>query len=188
MWQPLLKKLKNCFTTVRQAYVRIWIVVFIQFKLFALTLVSLTCVFFRTFCLSGYYILVSSQSVSHSPQGPQLQLYCEIVLFDKLFNIFTSFSLVWFFVYDIRSVCRLHLLPTPHLDCLSCCLCSSELLPLVMIFDFFKHILCCCTSLRIALGLEIHCGQKDWAPTGDWITHDSKPIANNIELMLDKRA
>lgn len=40
----------------------------------------------------------------------------------------------------------------------------------------------------MTLGLEIHCGQKDWARTGAWITHDSKLIANNIELMLDKRA
>lgn len=55
-------------------------------------------------------------------------------------------------------------------------------------FWFFKAGLCFCTSLRITLGLEIHCGRKDWAPTGAWITQDSKLIANNIELMLDKRA
>lgn len=163
-----------------------WIVVFIQFKLFALSLVSLIRVFFRTFCLSGYDILVSSQCVIH-PRGPNFNFTVRLSCLTSFSIFLRLFPLVLLLVI-FRSVCRLHLLPAPHLDCLSCCLCTCELLPLVMIFDFFKDILCCCTSLRITLGLEIHCGQKDWAPTGAWIANDSKPIANNIESMLDKSA
>lgn len=161
MWQPLLKKLKNCFTTVSKPVS--------EFEL--LFSFSLGCspspwLVFPLFSSAPfvYLVITSLCPVSHSftPGAPTSTLLWGFPVWQAFQYCYVFFPLVWYILFFFCPSVTFGqfvdftfcLLPS-WIVCLAACAplnCYRWLWFLI----FFKHILCCCTSLRITLGLEIH--------------------------------